>query len=350
MDTFKQINDSLGNIVYGDIPTEIQYLTTEIKDKSIKKEIKLNKKKHKARLGYETNSNGTIYIITTETKYVNSSKLFNELIKMSIISLDTIISFNKKIALNQNEYVQDLIHNLTSLNAYNIQDLDALIPQQNLSKNINTQKNIIKSIIQEKPNITVETLLRLIKYNFAMKVEFSVFEKTVMKNPNVQKIEYSIREIILSILQIFIEDFEAKKIEVSVDSNFTRLFVDYDILFVSLYYIFDNAVKYCSNKTKFKIIFKEDGNDFFVLFDMVSLRIEDFEVGKLCQKKFRAQSAKLLTGEGKGIGMNRVLKTLKLNNAEILIKPRVTEYIKTSGKLNYEHNQFILKFDSTRIL
>jgi hypothetical protein len=350
MDTFKQINDSLGNIVYGDIPTEIQYLTAEIKDKSIKKEIKLNKIKHKAKLGYETNSNGTIYIITTETKYVNSSKLFNELIKMSIISLDTIISFNKKIALNQNEYVQDLIHNLTSLNAYNIQDLDALIPQQNLSKNINTQKSIIKSIIQEKPNITVETLLRLIKYNFAMKVEFSVFEKTVMKNPNVQKIEYSIREIILSILQIFIEDFEAKKIQVSVDSNFTRLFVDYDILFVSLYYILDNAVKYCSNKTKFKIIFKEDGNDFFVLFDMVSLRIEDFEVGKLCQKKFRAQSAKLLTDEGKGIGMNRVLKTLKLNNAEILIKPRVTEYSKTSGKLNYEHNQFILKFDSTRIL
>jgi hypothetical protein len=350
MDTFKQINDSLGNIVYGDIPTEIQYLTAEIKDKSIKKEIKLNKIKHKAKLGYETNSNGTIYIITTETKYVNSSKLFNELIKMSIISLDTIISFNKKIALNQNEYVQDLIHNLTSLNAYNIQDLDALIPQQNLSKNINTQKSIIKSIIQEKPNITVETLLRLIKYNFAMKVEFSVFEKTVMKNPNVQKIEYSIREIILSILQIFIEDFEAKKIQVSVDSNFTRLFVDYDILFVSLYYILDNAVKYCSNKTKFKIIFKEDGNDFFVLFDMVSLRIEDFEVGKLCQKKFRAQSAKLLTDEGKGIGMNRVLKTLKLNNAKILIKPRVTEYSKTSGKLNYEHNQFILKFDSTRIL
>ena len=223
MKTFKQIYDVNGKMIFGDIPNELQHLIPEIKEKSSIISFSYNNKSTKFRTGFISNENGKIYLITYDEKYIKSSKLFRELIGISKITLDSIVIFYKKISLNQNEYVQNLIHNLTSLNAYNIQGLDALIPQQLLSKNINTQKRTIKSIISEQPNIAVETLLNLIKYNFAMKVEFSVFEKTVMDNPIVQKIEYSIREIILSILQIFIEDFENKKIQVFVNSNFTRL-------------------------------------------------------------------------------------------------------------------------------
>ena len=351
MNTYKLIINTEGAIIHGDFPSELKNITSKINSKSVKFDVEINGKKLNARAGIEQNKNGTIYLLTTETKYIKSSKLFYELLKMSVITLDSVVSFNEKLSLNQNEYVQDLIHNLTSLNTYNIQDLYSLIPQQILSDNINKQKDVIKNIVTEKPKITVNTLLKLIKYNSAMKVEFSVFEKTVMKNPKVQKIEYSIRNAILSILQIFIDDFENKKIQVTVDSNFTRLYVDYDILFVSLYYIFDNAVKYCSENTKFKVLFKEKKeNLFLVIFDMVSLRIEENEVEKLCVKKFRAQSAEKLTDAGKGIGMHRVLKTLKLNNAELEIIPRVTPTFKQKNDLKFEHNQFILKFDPTRMI
>ena len=102
--------------------------------------------------------------------------------------------------------------------------------------------------------------------------------------------------------------------------------------------------------TDFKILLKEDHNKFNVIFDMLSLRIEDDEIVKICQKKFRAKSAIQYTEEGKGIGMSRVLKTLKLNNAEIEIKPRITNYSKIRNNNIYEHNQFILKFDSNRLI
>ena len=183
-----------------------------------------------------------------------------------------------------------------------------------------------------------------------MKVEFSVFEKTVMQNPIVQKLEYSIRETILSILQIFIEEFEEKKIVVSIDTNEKRIHVDFEILFVSLFYIFENAVKYCCYNSKFKILLKEEQNKYIIIFDMLSLRIEDHEVPKLCQKKFRAKSAIEHSSEGKGIGMSRVLKTLKLNNAELEIIPRVSDFSLTKNNLTYEHNQFIIKFDSNRLI
>ncbi len=351
MGTYKQIIDTQGKIIFGDFPQELKTLPSKITEKSIKMKVSIDQRDVDSRCGFEENSNGIIYVLTTESKYINSSKLFKELIQMSIIILDSIVNFKKNLSLNQNEYVQDLIHNLTSLNTYNILDLENLIPHNVLSQNINRQKETIKEIISTKPNISAETILKLIKYNFAMKVEFSVFEKTVLLNPIVQKIDHSIKEAILSILQIFIDDFEKKNIQVFVDSNSKRLHFDYDILFVSLFYIFENSIKYCCENSDFKVIFKEvSDNLFLVKFEMLSLRIEDYEVNKICLKKFRAKSALILTDKGKGIGMHRVMKTLKLNNIELEIIPRVSSKSKTIKESTYELNQFILKFDPTRII
>lgn len=349
MKTFYQIKDLDGKSILNNFPSEFQYLLSNEIEKSEKIEILFEHKKVRARIGKQKNQNGELIILTIEEKYINSSSLFKELSIMGLLTLDNVITFRNNISLNQNEYVQDLIHNLTSLNTYNVQELESLIPPKVLTKNINTQKETIKNIVNEKPNITTNTLLKLIKYNYAMKVEFSVFEKTVMQNPTVQKLEYSVRETILSILQIFIEEFEEKKIVVSIDTNEKRIHIDFEILFVSLFYIFENAVKYCCPYSKFKILFKEEQNKYLVIFDMLSLRIEEYEVPKLCQKKFRAKSAIEHTSEGKGIGMSRVLKTLKLNNAELEIIPRVSDFSKTKDNSPYEHNQFILKFDSNRL-
>lgn len=350
MKTFNQFIDKDGKLLLNNFPTEIQYLLGNEISKSEKLEVEIFNKKTKARIGKLKNENGIVIALSIEERYVNSSSLFSELLKLSIISLDNIITFRNNFSLNQNEYVQDLVHNLTSLNTYNVQELESLIPSKILTQNINTQKDVIKNIITEKPIVTANTLLKLIKYNYAMKVEFSVFEKTIMHNPKVQKQELSIREIILSILQVFIQEFEQRNIIVSIDNNEKRFHVDFEILFVSLFYILENAIKYCCRNSNFKILLKEEQNKFIVIFDMLSLRIEDDEVAKICQKKFRAKSAILHTEDGKGIGMSRVLKTLKLNNAEIEIVPRVSDYTKTKGNLIYEHNQFKIIFDTNRIL
>jgi hypothetical protein len=350
MKTFNQFIDKDGKSLLNNFPLEIQHLLNKEISKSEKIEIKLFNKNTKARIGKLQNESGSVIVFSIEERYVNSSNFFYELLNISLISLENIIQFRNNFSLNQNEYVQDLVHNLTSLNTYNVQELESLIPSKILTQNINTQKDVIKNIITEKPIVTASTLLKLIKYNYAMKVEFSVFEKTIMQNPKVQKLELSIKEIILSILQVFIQEFEQRNIIVSIDNNEKRFHVDFEILFVSLFYILENAIKYCCSNSNFKILLKEEHNRFNVIFDMLSLRIEDEEVSKICQKKFRAKSAIELTEDGKGIGMSRVLKTLKLNNAEIEIVPRVTNYTKVKNNLVYEHNQFILKFDTNRLI
>lgn len=305
----------------------------------------------KIRYGYRKNILGILYIFTYDDRYVNSSKLFRDLLDISEHAMNTILNFRNTFSLNQNEYVQGLLHNLTSINTYNIQDIFSLVPQQVLAENLNTQHDIIKDIVVKQPIVTANTLLKLIKSNYAMKIEFSVFEKTVMKNPIVQKSDYSIREIVLSILQIFIDDFESKGITVTLDSNPKRLFLDYDIFFVSLYYIFENAVKYCLGGSTFKIFLVEEGlNNFVVIFDMISIRIEDEEITKLTTKNHRSPNAIRLTEKGRGIGMHRVLKTLRLNNALLEISPRVSNSAFDRNGNVFEHNRFRIVLDSTRIV
>jgi signal transduction histidine kinase len=233
------------------------------------------------------------------------------------------------------------------LNSYSIQNVFALIPQDKLIGNINKQKEFVNDLINKKTNETASTILRLIKYILAMKVEFSVYERTIKPLGSVQKLEQRIRPLVLSVLQIFMQDFESKDIEVSLDASEVSdklLSIDNDSLFVSLFYVLDNAVKYCCPRTKFKIIFEEEKSCFSILFKMVSLRIESDEISKLTIRGYRSKTAIELNQKGEGLGMYRIQKTLRLNGAELEIIPRYFEFPKRIGNINYEGNLFKIKF------
>ncbi len=347
MTTYYFARNANGDHIFDNFPPNLFPLLENYKDNPNKIKVTIGNNIVEARLGRKTNSFGEVFTLTTEQKYVNRLKLFRELVDMSVLSLGPLVKFQKSIIDEQCSKTDELIHNITSLNTYSIQDLFALFPQKTLSENINAQKEIIRGVIISKPNVTVDTLLKLIKYNLAMKVEFSVFERTQKPNATIKKMSHSIRSLVLSILQIFIDDFEKKRIEVSLDAGATserRLELDDDSLFVSLFYLLENSLKYCSSNTKYKIIFKEEHSCFSILFIMISIRIENNEVKKLTDYGYRSETARAINAEGKGIGMYRIIKTLKLNNAELEITPRINDYTRQVGRILYECNQFKIKF------
>jgi signal transduction histidine kinase len=344
MSTYYYALKASGSYIFDNFPVEAKFLITDYKESQNTIELTIADKKIIARIGRKKNLYGTIYTLTTEIKYINRYKLFKELVEMSVIALEPLSKFQNELIAHQSSQTQEFIHNVTSLNSYSIQDLFALIPQKVLTENINKQSAVVKDILITTPNVAVKTLLKLIKYSLAMKVEFSVFERTLKLYSNPTKMEHSIRAIILSILQIFIEEFEEHKIDVTLDACEKRISVDYDSLFVSLYYLLENSIKYCCPNTTFKIIFKEDQDAFSVLFIMISIKIEDDEIARLSTRGYRSESARLLNTEGNGIGMYRILKTLKFNNAVLEILPRVNNYKKKIEQIEYEGNQFKIKF------
>jgi len=347
MSTYYYAIDNNNQHLFDNFPNDFKYLIYEYYNSEPFK-IEINGVVVSARLGKNSNSYGTIYVFTTESKYINRLKLFRELLKMSVIGIEPMANCKQKIQDYHNSKNEEFIHNVTSLNTYSIQDLFSLIPQNILTENINKQNEIIKEIITEKPNVTANTLQNLIKYSLATKVEFSVFERTVKSSTYVQKEKHPIRQVILSILQIFISDFEDRKIEVSLDACERLLDIDYDSLFVSLYYLMDNSIKYCCPNTKYKIIFKEEDCEFSVLLIMISIKIEDYEIEKIKERKYRSERAKLLNEKGGGLGMYRIEKTLKLNDAYLKITPRVNNYTRTFKNIEYEANEFRVIFKNQK--
>ena len=190
MPTFFFAKDNLGNYIYDNFPSELTYLVTNYKHKENPFLIKLEGNVLPARLGHQAFEYGEIYVLTTDTKFVNRKKFFKELVLKSKMWLNPFVSFKNSFEKKNNDIIDEFMHNVTSLNTYAIQDLFSLIPERVLTENINSQKTNILDIIKTKPNITVDTILNIIKYVVTAKIEFAVFQNTLKPNITVQKAEY----------------------------------------------------------------------------------------------------------------------------------------------------------------
>ena len=62
----------------------------------------------------------------------------------------------------------------------------------------------------------------------SMKVEFSVFDKLMESKPSLTKEKHDIRKIILSVLQIFYQDFQEKEIGLQLSAS--EIEIEFDFL------------------------------------------------------------------------------------------------------------------------
>lgn len=341
---FYYVLDSENNHVFNNFPSDIIHLISSYQESLKKFTLQTKGENVEGRMAMRETSNGKFYVLSIDAKIITRTKSFKDFIDITIPSLEPLINVYKKIQITHKERNEEFIHNVTSLASYTIQELFSLIPQRSLTGNLVAQKEEIKKIILSKPNVTVETLLHLIKYSLATKVEFSVFERTNKKDIFIQSEQHPVRNIILLVLQIFITDFDDKRIKVEMDSSDRMLNIDYDCLFVSLYYIFENSIKYCCPNSTYKVSFKDLEEEFEVIIEMLSIEIKHDEIEQLTLRGYRSETARQLNTDGKGIGLFRMCKTLEMNNAKLVITPRINDYSRTLKKILFQKNEFKMIF------
>ena len=337
MDIRYRISDIDGNIIFCNLhPAETDRVNS-IDSKSKKIEgVNL-------RAGIVSNQHGTVVAFSTKKDYVKSSAKFTTALSVILNSVEMIVEVINDARDTINKSTSRLIHNLTSLNAHNIQEIYSLIPQDKVSKKMRGQILFVENIVKKDPKETALILLRVAKNNAAMKVEFSVFRKLFDSNPNLQIREHNVHKVLMNIFYLFFPDFTDKDVRVIVGdhNNIYMAYFDYESFHVALYHLIENAAKYIKPKSCLNVEIRNADGVIEIIMDMVSLEIQEGEASRIFEEGISGEMAHRIGKSGDGIGMNRAKKILELNLGSVSVNP-CSDTIETIMGVNYQRNVFTI--------
>jgi signal transduction histidine kinase len=298
------------------------------------------------RQGKITNSRGTTFLCD-QTK---TTKLFrNKLEALSYAYHDLLIPKSKienETKLIEQKRMNRLVHNLTSINAHNIQELYDLVPQDVLSTNYQKQLDFIQKEIKRDSKKAALMFIRIAKHNIHMKSEFSIYKKLDRNDAVLELSSHPIRKVILNILHTFFVDFTNNEIYVSVSEYTGKVNIDYESIQVALYHLIENASKYTMPNSNINITFSEAAQRVIVSFKMRSLHIAADEKEKIFTEGYSGKAACNCLLNGDGIGMWQIEQMVKLNNGQVSVNCG-QEAFQING-IPYADNEIILTLIKAR--
>lgn len=302
---------------------------------------------NKGRAGRLISKHGMIYAFSDDPDCIRSSQKFKNIARAILNSIEYVNeTVTDQIEAN-NRNTKRLIHNLTSLNAHNIQEIYALISQDEISGKMRGHIDYAKSVIESNTLEAAKTLLRLAKNNASMKAEISVFNKLFNATPDLRPYTHVMHKVLMNVLYLFFPDFNDKSVDIIVQQSEASAYFDYESIHVALYHIIDNAAKYTIPDTKFFIDISEEHPDLIVKFRMCSTKILEKERAKIYDEGFSGSIASLTGKAGSGIGMSLVKRIVESNNGSISLKPLDGSEGKNFG-IDFQTNEFILKLPSRK--
>ncbi|MGN6646048.1 MAG: sensor histidine kinase [Cytophaga sp.] len=348
MKTFVKIINKDNVVIYSDLLKEQEHYFSLCVDQNILID-KCDFSSKKIRHGKLTNEHGIAYLFTYDHDLINKPRYFKEKLRVYSEQLIEINNIKSKLVHDIQVDNRRLIHNITSFNAHNIQELYLIVPEEKLSKDYKAIKETVKSYLLNDPDAVADAFLRIAKNSIAMKAEFTVFKKLDGGPSTLQKQTHNIRKVILTVLHVFYQDFKELDVYVSVEENDKFLKFDFETIRVALYHIIDNTVKYILPNTQLKIKFIENYVDgsYSILFDMISMEIKNSEVNDVVREGYSGVYARQGGKNGDGLGLYIVNKILNLNHSELIIHINQSPfYSKKVDNINYVRNIFELKFNN----
>lgn len=250
----------------------------------------------------------------------------------------------------RNEYGQEyaiLSHNLITSHSLLQDAVWRIIPEVSLvdAENHSSQIDIVKKLLEANQQKSAESILAIVKRVVDLQAQIEGF-KILSGNVHLDFGNHNIKKVLQNIIYPFYEDFRKNNINIRwyIDydkSEINPIKTDYKILNVALHHILNNAVKYIMPYSYLSISFDNDTKT--LTFEMISLRIEPYELDKIFEFKYRGKNVKKIDA-GEGIGMYMVKKALNLVGAKILINP---DYDKEQADVynnKYVLNKFLIIF------
>jgi light-regulated signal transduction histidine kinase (bacteriophytochrome) len=302
----------------------------------------------KYRIGIFENSVGTAKVITNDRDMIKSSRCFRAFGNGLLNSIHLVNETVEKLKADQLKNIKRAIHNLSSLNAHNIQEVYSFIPQDDGSQTFKARFRGAQKIVTDNTKDAAKTLIRVAQNNTKMKVELSVFGRLLGDNPVLKPSTHKIHKVLINVFYVFFPDFTDKNIIVRYGNCQKSVFVDYESIHAALYYIVENASKYTEPSRDISVEFYENGNDHIeIKISMCSLLILPDELETIFDEGMSGYYAKKCKKSGDGIGMNRAKKLIEHNNGSIsLVCFGDTRH--TTENLEYQDLDILIKLPKNR--
>lgn len=294
----------------------------------------------KRRQGQRITKSASVFLCCDKTK---TTKLFRQKIEALSYSVPDLKIPISKIRNEEQKKVNRLVHNLTSINAHNIQEIYDLVPQEILAQNWRRQLDFIKEEIKKDMDKAALMFLRIAKHNTHMRSEFSIYRK-IERDDNIEldKKEHNLRNVLLNTLHTFFSDFSKRDVYVEVDDFYFKVDFDYETIQVALYHLIENAAKYTLYNTRVLITAYETDDWINLKFEMTSTHVKEEERSEIMKEGISGEMARKMQKQGDGIGMWRINQMLKINDCEFeAIFGDVSE---TKMGFDFSKNVFIMKF------
>ena len=301
----------------------------------------------KRRRGLVKNDSGSVYYCTGDRDEIKSSRIFKSKIGFYFKSMKGILEIKDKVISDSNKNTNRLVHNLVSLNAKNIQEVHALLPDLDAFKSYKEKVSGIESLIHQNPKEFAMALGRIAKNNMAMKAEFSVYNKLFVLNSlaPLNKKPHPIKKALLSVLHVFSPDLNDHGVYFSEIKNTFDANMDYETFQVAMYHFFDNAAKYTLRDTAINISLSDPSKKEIIV-DMVSMKIEDDDFDLLYDDGYSGIYPRSAGKCGKGVGMGLIRKLLGMNDISFeIIRCFDGKQDRLYEGVFYCANRFVMRFE-----
>jgi K+-sensing histidine kinase KdpD len=123
--------------------------------------------------------------------------------------------------------------------------------------------------------------------------------------------------VIQSILYLYDQDFQNRKIKTFNEESSEYLNLDWGFFVCALIPIFENILKYTKDNTQLKIEYIKEKDKFVIRYKMKSLIFSSDEELLMLSKNYSGELARKIGKSGQGLGMYHAKKLLAINKATL---------------------------------
>ncbi|ATV43812.1 hypothetical protein [Pectobacterium brasiliense] len=345
-----RIFDANGKLLFNNITGSmaVEISSIDVSKNSIKKKIKGTDYRFIER----KDARGQVFCISDDPIHVKSPKTLAREADLLLSSIDRVFNTYETVKNEVNVHLNRLLHNLTTINAHNLQGVYSIIPQDFINNRSGMPSRQWKSRgeqeVQKKIRETASVLIRLAKNNAHFKSEMGIYHAMLKDEFELSPHNHVLHRVLMNSLYGFFPEFTDLNVDVNVTDSTLRATFDYETIHVAFYLLLENAAKYIKPNSELNVAIKSDptSNTTDVILRMVSLNIREDEVDKVFIEGYSGIEAINSGKSGDGIGMARLSYFLTLNNAKIKLEVYPNnDFFEFCGR-KYNRNDFIITFQN----